>query len=150
MVQARIHRLVAHPGTKDYGQLSIMTKLFADVKVLKKLPPSVFWPAPLVDSAIIKITVNRNRYSDRIHNYQGFQDVIKTIYTSRRKTLLNNLISLCLKGGIEKGARGLREDLQPILKKVGIDPGSRGEELDLEKLIELSNEISYYLSLQKK
>ncbi|MGR3311259.1 MAG: 16S rRNA (adenine(1518)-N(6)/adenine(1519)-N(6))-dimethyltransferase RsmA [Candidatus Brocadiales bacterium] len=143
------NRLVAHPGTKDYGQLSIMTRLFADVKVLKKLPPSVFWPAPLVDSAIIKITVNRNKYSDRIRNYQGFQDVIKTIYTSRRKTLLNNLLSLCLKGGIEKGAQGLREDLQPILKKVGIDPGSRGEELDLEKLIELSNEISDYVSSQK-
>jgi len=143
------NRLVSHPGTKDYGQLSIMTRLFADVKVLKKLPPSVFWPAPLVDSAIIKMTVNRNRYSDRIRDYQGFQDVIKTIYTSRRKTLLNNLISLCLKGGIEKDAQRLREDLQPILKKVGIDPGSRGEELDLEKLIELSNEISDYVCSQK-
>ncbi len=143
------NRLVAHPGTKDYGQLSIMTKLFADVKVLKKLPPSVFWPAPLVDSAIIKMEVNRNRYSDRIRDYQGFQDVIKTIYTSRRKTLLNNLLSLCLKSGIEKDAQGLREDLQPILKKVGISPGSRGEELDLEELIELSNEISEYLSSQR-
>jgi hypothetical protein len=61
---------------------------------------------------------------------------------------LNNLLSLCLKGGIEKDAHGLREDLQPILKKVGISPGSRGEELDLEKLIELSNEVSGYLSSQ--
>lgn len=142
------NRMVAHPGTKNYGQLSIMTKLFADVKVLKKLPPDVFWPAPLVESAIVKMKVNRNKYSGRIRNYQGFQDVIKTIYTSRRKTLLNNLLSLCLKGGIEKDAQGLREDLQPILKKVGINPGSRGEELDLEKLIELSNEISDYLSPQ--
>ncbi len=71
------------------------------------------------------------------------------IHTSRRKTLLNNLLSLCLKGGIEKDAQGLREDLQPILKKVGIDPGSRGEELDLEELIELSNEISDYVCSQK-
>jgi 16S rRNA A1518/A1519 N6-dimethyltransferase RsmA/KsgA/DIM1 with predicted DNA glycosylase/AP lyase activity len=64
---------------------------------------------------------------------------------------LNNLISLCLKDGIEKDAQGLREDLQPILKKVGIDPGSRGEELDLEKLIELSNEVSDYVkNIQKQ
>ncbi len=140
------NRMMAHPGTKDYGQLSIMTKLFADVKVLKKLPPDVFWPAPLVESAIVKMEVNRNKYSDRIRNYQGFQNVIKTIYTSRRKTLLNNLLSLCLKGGIEKDAQGLREDLQPILKKVGINPESRGEELDLEKLIELSNEITGYMN----
>jgi 16S rRNA (adenine1518-N6/adenine1519-N6)-dimethyltransferase len=143
------NRMMAHPGTKDYGILSIMTKLFADAKVLKKLPPSVFWPVPLVDSAIIKMTVNRGKYSDRIHDYQGFQDVVRAIYTSRRKTLLNNLLSLCLKGGIEKDAHGLREDLQPILKKVGIDPESRGEELDLEKLIELSNEISDYVCSQK-
>ncbi len=143
------NRMMAHPGTKDYGILSIMTRLFADTKVLKKLPPSVFWPVPLIDSAIIKMTVNRGKYSDRIHDYQGFQDVVRAIYTSRRKTLLNNLLSLCLKDGIEKDAHGLREDLQPILKKVGIDPGSRGEELDLEKLIELSNEISDYVCLQK-
>ena len=143
------NRMVAHPGTKDYGQLSIMTKLFSDVKVLKKLPPDVFWPAPLVDSAIVKMTVNQNKYSDRIRNYQSFQDVIKAIYISRRKTLLNSLLSLCLKGGIEKDAQGLREDLQPILRKVGINPGSRGEELDLEELIELSNEISDYVCSQK-
>jgi 16S rRNA (adenine1518-N6/adenine1519-N6)-dimethyltransferase len=140
------NRLLAHPGSKDYGILSIMTRLFADVKILKKLPPDVFWPAPLVDSAIVKMTVNRNKYSDRIRNYQSFQDVIKAIYTSRRKTLLNNLLSLCLKGGIEKDTQGLREDLQPILKKVGISPGSRGEELDLEKLIGLSNEIFRYMN----
>jgi len=143
------NRMMAHPGTKDYGILSIMTRLFADAKVLKKLPPSVFWPVPLVDSAIVKMTVNRNKYPDRIHNYQGFLDVVRAIYTSRRKTLLNNLISLCLKDGIEKDAHGLREDLQPILKKVGIDPESRGEELDLEKLIELSNEISDYVCSQR-
>ncbi len=140
------NRMMAHPGTKDYGILSIMTKLFADAKVLKKLPPSVFWPVPLVDSAIVKMEVNRNKYSDRIRDYHGFQDVVRAIYTSRRKTLLNNLLTLCLKGGIEKDAHGLREDLQTILKKVGINPGSRGEELDLEKLIELSNEISSYLN----
>jgi 16S rRNA (adenine1518-N6/adenine1519-N6)-dimethyltransferase len=140
------NRLLAHPGSKDYGILSIMTRLFADVKILKKLPPDVFWPAPLVDSAIVKMTVNRNKYSDRIRNYQSFQDVIKAIYTSRRKTLLNNLLSLCLKGGIEKDTQGLREDLQSILKKVGISPGSRGEELDLEKLIGLSNEIFRYMN----
>lgn len=140
------NRLLAYPGSKDYGILSIMTKLFADVKILKKLPPDVFWPAPLVDSAIVKMEIKRNKYSDRIINYQGFQDIIKAIYTSRRKTLLNNLLSLCLKGGIEKDTQLLREDLQSILEKVGISPGSRGEELDLEKLIGLSNEIFGYVN----
>ncbi|ODS32899.1 MAG: dimethyladenosine transferase KsgA [Candidatus Scalindua rubra] len=143
------NRLVAHPGTKDYGLLSIMTKLFADVKVLKKLPPDVFWPTPLVDSAIVKITVDRHRYVDRIRDYQSFQDVIRAIYASRRKTLMNSLLSLCSSIGIKKDDKETRKDLVAILKRVGIRPESRGEELDIEELIELSNEISDYASSQK-
>lgn len=135
------NRLVAHPGTKDYGPLSIVTKLFADVKVLKKLPPDVFWPSPLVDSAIVKMEINRKKYSDRIHNYDRFQDVIKAIYVSRRKTILNSLLSYCSMNDIKKEDKEIRENLISILKKIGVEPGSRGEELDLEKLIELSNEI---------
>jgi 16S rRNA (adenine1518-N6/adenine1519-N6)-dimethyltransferase len=140
-------RIMAHPGTKDYGVLSIMTRLFAEVKVLKKLSPQVFWPAPLVDSAIVKMTVNRHTYVDTIRDYQGFQDVVRSIYSSRRKTLSNSLLSLCASHGIKKNET--RYDLMTILERVGIRPDSRGEELEIEKLIELSNEISEYLSLQK-
>jgi 16S rRNA (adenine1518-N6/adenine1519-N6)-dimethyltransferase len=139
-------RIMAHPGTRDYGVLSIMTRLFAEVKVLKKLSPQVFWPVPLVDSAIVKMTVNRHRYVDRIRDYRGFQDVVRAIYSSRRKTLSNSLLSLCASHGIKKGET--RQDLMTILERVGIRPDSRGEELEIEKLIELSNEISDYVSLQ--
>ncbi|MGR3303449.1 MAG: 16S rRNA (adenine(1518)-N(6)/adenine(1519)-N(6))-dimethyltransferase RsmA [Candidatus Scalindua sp.] len=141
------NRMVARPGTKSYGVLSIMTRLFAEVKVLKKLPPDVFWPAPLVESTIVKMMVNRHRYVDRIRDYQSFQDVIRAIYVSRRKTLSNSLLSLCSSHGIKKN--GTRQDLVTILERVGIRPDSRGEELEVEKLIELSNEISDYVSLQK-
>ncbi len=141
------NRMVAHPGTKSYGVLSIMTRLFAEVKVLKKLPPEVFWPAPLVESAIVKMMVNRLRYVDTIRDYRGFQDVVRAIYDSRRKTISNSLLSLCASHGIKKNET--RDDLAAILERVGIRPDSRGEELEIEKLIELSNEISDYVSLQK-
>ena len=142
-------RIMAHPGTKDYGVLSIMTRLFAEVKVLKKLSPQVFWPVPLVDSAIVKMTVNRHTYVDTIRDYQGFQDVVRSIYSSRRKTLSNSLLSLCASHGIKKNET--RQDLVTILERVrSIRPESRGEELEIEKLIELSNEVSDYVSLQKK
>ncbi len=140
-------RIMAHPGTKDYGVLSIMTRLFAEVKVLKKLSPQVFWPAPLVDSAVVKMTVNRHTYVDTIRDYRGFQDVVRSIYSSRRKTLSNSLLSLCSSHGIKKNET--RQDLMTILERVGIRPESRGEELEIEKLIELSNEVSDYVSLQK-
>ncbi len=141
-------RIMARPGTKRYGVLSVMTRLFAEVKVLKKLPPQVFWPVPLVESAIVKMTVNRHRYADRIRDYRDFQDVVRTIYDSRRKTLSNSLLSLCASHGIKKSET--RQDLMTILARVGIMPESRGEELETEKLIELSNEISDYIILQRK
>jgi len=140
-------RIMAHPGTKDYGVLSIMTRLFAEVNVLKKLSPQVFWPAPQVDSAIVKMTVNRHTYVDTIRDYRGFQDVVRSIYSSRRKTLSNSLLSLCSSHGIKKGET--RQDLMAILGRVGIRPDSRGEELETEMLIELSNEISDYVNSQK-
>ncbi len=139
-------RIMAHPGTKDYGVLSIMTRLFAEVKVLKKLSPQVFWPVPLVDSAIVKMKVNRHTYVDTIRDYWGFQDVVRSIYSSRRKTISNSLLSLCSSHGIKKNET--RQDLMAILERVGIRPDSRGEELEIEKLIELSNEVSDYVSLQ--
>ena len=136
------NRLVANPATKDYGLLSIITRLFADVKVLKKLPPDVFWPAPLVDSAIVKIDVNRNKFSGEIRDFNTFLDIIKTIYISRRKTILNSLLLFSLNTDKEKDVQKMRECLTQMLKGTGIEPGSRGEELDVEKLIELSNKFS--------
>ena len=143
-------RMKAQPGTRNYGVLSIMTKLFSDVKVLKKLPPDVFWPVPLVDSAIVKMTVNRHRYADKIRNFQNFQDVIHAIYVSRRKTILDSLSSLCSGLGMKDESKETRKDLVEILEHVGIRSKSRGEELDIEALIDLSNGISEYLSSKKQ
>ncbi len=127
-----------------------MTNLFADAKVLKKLPPDVFWPVPLVDSAIVKMTVNRHRYADRIRDYQIFQNVIHAIYISRRKTLLNSLLSLCSGLGMKNEPKETRKDLVTILDHVGIRSKSRGEELDIEALIDLSNGITEYLDSRKQ
>jgi 16S rRNA (adenine1518-N6/adenine1519-N6)-dimethyltransferase len=143
-------RMKAQPGTRNYGVLSIMTKLFADAKVLKKLPPDVFWPVPLVDSAIVKMEVNQHRHADRILDFQNFKNVVHAIYISRRKTLLNSLSSLCSGLGMKDESKEIRKDLASILEHVGIKPKSRGEELDIEALISLSNGISEYLSSKKQ
>jgi len=112
---------------------------------LKKLPPDVFWPVPLVDSAIVKMTVNQHKYADKIRDFQNFQNVIHAIYVSRRKTLLNSLSSLCSGLGMKNESKEIRKDLVAILEQVNIKPKSRGEELDIDALINLSNGISEYL-----
>ena len=143
-------RMKAQPGTRNYGVLSIMTKLFADAKVLKKLPPDVFWPVPLVDSAIVKMEVNQHRHADRILDFQSFKNVVHAIYISRRKTLLNSLSSLCSGLGMKNESKEIRKELASILEHVAIKPKSRGEELDIEALISLSNGISEYLSSKRQ
>ena len=143
-------RMKAQPGTRNYGVLSIMTKLFADAKVLKKLPPDVFWPVPLVDSAIVKMEVNQHRHADRILDFQSFKNVVHAIYISRRKTLLNSLSSLCSGLGMKNESKEIRKELASILEHVAIKPKSRGEELDIEALINLSNGISEYLSSKRQ
>ncbi len=144
------NRMNAKPGTRNYGVLSVMTTLFADAKVLKRLPPEVFWPAPSVDSAIVKLTVNRHRYADRIHDYKSFQSIIHAIYASRRKTLLNSLLALSLGLGIKEETKEIRNDLVTILDQLGIKPGSRGEELGIEELLNMSNKISEYLDTKRQ
>ncbi|MDR4497558.1 MAG: 16S rRNA (adenine(1518)-N(6)/adenine(1519)-N(6))-dimethyltransferase RsmA [Candidatus Scalindua sp.] len=148
------NRLIARPATKDFGRLSIFTKLYTNVRVLKKLPPDVFWPAPQIDSAIVKMEVDLSKYSAEIRDSRRFSAVLNAIYVSRRKTILNNLLSLYFGSDEKKALKGanpadmrelhdeVRKGLINILLRVGIDPGSRGEELDVEKLIELSNELS--------
>ncbi|MCP5004782.1 MAG: ribosomal RNA small subunit methyltransferase A [Planctomycetes bacterium] len=147
------NRLVAKPATKDFGRLSLITKLYSNVRVLKTLPPDVFWPAPHINSAIVRIEVLENKYSDAIQDPRGFRNVVNAIYVSRRKTILNSLLSLYQRtdeagvlGKTDRGGMGMthedvRKNLIAVLQKVGIEPGSRGEELDVEKLVELSNEL---------
>lgn len=147
------NRLVARPATKDFGRLSLITQLYANVRVLKKLPPDVFWPAPRIDSAIVKMEVTTDRFSAAIEDPRRFNEVVNAIYVSRRKTILNSLLSLYQRADDTKlsgetdpaSKRKLHEDARDrvigVLERVGIDPGRRGEELDVEKLIELSNEL---------
>ena len=147
------NRLIASPSTKDFGRLSIFAKLYTNVRVLKKLPPDVFWPVPQIDSAIVRMEVDVDKYSTEIHDSRRFSDVLNAIYASRRKTILNNLLSFYFRAEETKVFKEtkpadmkdlhdeVRKGLIDILLRVGIDPGSRGEELDVEKLIELSNEL---------
>ena len=51
-------RLMAQPGTADYGALAVLVQSLADVELIRKLAPAVFWPRPQVDSAIVQITPN--------------------------------------------------------------------------------------------
>jgi 16S rRNA (adenine1518-N6/adenine1519-N6)-dimethyltransferase len=78
-------RLKAKEGTDDYGPLTVMARLLSRVEVLRKLPPGAFWPAPKVDSALVRM-VRDNRLGDP-GRAAAFSRFVHEILSARRKTL---------------------------------------------------------------
>jgi len=131
-------RLTALPGTKEYGILSVISQLFAEVEVVRTLSPHVFWPQPEVYSAIVKMAVCKDKYAHQITDYSFFLKIVFSIFTTRRKTIRKSLeyLKSC---GISKSA------LKEILKSMQLDEDIRGEILNLDQLIKLTEEL-YKLS----
>lgn len=135
MLQKEItDRMLAIPGTREYGILSVITRLYSEVEVVKTLPPEVFWPRPEVHSAIVRIVVHKERYAGSITDYPFFKKIIHAIFTSRRKTLINSLEKLDF-------PKISRERLKGVIKDMQLDERVRGEVLSVDQLISLSETI---------
>ena len=120
-------RIAASPGGRDYGVLSILAQLHADVSPLLALPPGAFRPPPKVRSSVIRLRFRPPAIA--LHDEPGFEAMVRSMFTQRRKTLLNALRPYA-------GLRG-REALQ-VLGAVEIDPRRRPETLQLEELARLA------------
>lgn len=89
MVQKEVaERIVAKTG-KDYGVLSIMVNFFGEAKITRIVKRNMFYPVPKVDSAIVNIKIDREKFKDI--NGQKFYEFIGGCFAMRRKTLKNNL-----------------------------------------------------------
>lgn len=132
MVQKEVaQRIVAPPGSKTYGILSVMTQLFAENKIVMKLKPGAFAPPPKVDSAIVRFKVSDGcRFP--IHKLETFERVVRAAFGQRRKTIAN-----ALKGGGFSG-----EAVEAALQASGISPMARAETVSIEKFAALANSLS--------
>ncbi len=136
-------RLAARPGTREYGVLSVIAQLFSEIRVVRTLSPGVFWPSPQVESAIVTLTVDKERAHAALpDNYRLFSAIVRTVFQSRRKTLLNSLLKLDLPS-LD------REALLDVLNTLGIEPRRRGETLDLEEFVALVREINTLINRGK-
>jgi 16S rRNA (adenine1518-N6/adenine1519-N6)-dimethyltransferase len=124
-------RMIAPPGGRDYGTLSIFLQATGTVEMLRTLPPSVFWPPPQVDSAIVRY-VRDPQKSLRIPDMDLFGTVVGLFIGHRRK-----MLRACAKGAPpELGGR----DLWPgIFEQCAIDPTRRPEELSPDQYVTLAN-----------
>jgi 16S rRNA (adenine1518-N6/adenine1519-N6)-dimethyltransferase len=113
-------RLRAGPGSKEYGTLSIMVQLLAEVEVIRTLPKQSFWPMPKIESSLVRLMRN-DRLGAKAAEFGTF---VRQIFSARRKTLRNALAPT--------GAEELPESL-------GIDPKLRPEELAAADYLRLFN-----------
>lgn len=122
MVQKEVaDRLAASPGTRDYGLLSATAQLYGRVEKLFTLPPGAFFPAPKVQSSVVRIAIKPRLESLGVAQAE-FMGFLKLIFGQKRKTLWNNL-----KGHHEGNV------LKAALAKSGIKASVRAEALPLEK-----------------
>jgi 16S rRNA (adenine1518-N6/adenine1519-N6)-dimethyltransferase len=127
MLQLEVaERLAASPGTKDYGVLTIFTALQADVQRVLTLPPGAFRPPPKVHSAVVKLTFRPSPLPPQ--NALIFEQMVRTMFTQRRKTLANAL---------RPYADSVGQEAKAILTEAGIDPIRRPETLTQEDLLRL-------------
>src|SRR5262249_28081031 len=122
-------RLLARPGTKDYGALAVLVQNLADVELMRQLPPAVFWPRPQVASAIVCI---RPRPAKRAHvgDVVRFRHFLRDLYVHRRKNL---------RGALAGSPRGRvdKAEVDRKLAELGLDGRARAETLDLEQHLRL-------------
>ncbi len=114
-------RLIAAPGGKDYGILSVLCQLWFEITTVTLVKPGAFTPPPKVDSIVLSF---RRLHTPRVDPVDEllFKKVVKGAFTQRRKTLRNSLLA----GGF------VAADIDHALQQAGISPGCRGETLSLE------------------
>jgi 16S rRNA (adenine1518-N6/adenine1519-N6)-dimethyltransferase len=132
-------RMQAAPSTSSYGALSVWLQAQCDIEILRKLPPSVFWPRPQVDSAIVRIFPNGERRS-RINDREFFHQYLRGAFQQRRKQLRGLLSGIA--PGLDKPAAAL------LLTELGCSDNARAEELDVATHVELSNRLGNMLRVQ--
>lgn len=129
MVQKEVaERMVAVPGHKIYGALSVAVQYYTQPEMLFEIPPSAFMPAPEVTSAVVTLDVREKPPVDVVEEKRFFQ-VVKAAFGQRRKTFANTLKS----AGLSK------DQVAQILEKSGIDGKRRGETMSLEEFAQVAN-----------
>ncbi|WP_018233667.1 16S rRNA (adenine(1518)-N(6)/adenine(1519)-N(6))-dimethyltransferase RsmA [Thioalkalivibrio thiocyanodenitrificans] len=125
-----VDRLVASPGNRDYGRLSVMVQYHCRAEALFRVGPGAFHPPPKVDSAYVRLTP----WETLPHEARDpglFSALVNQAFTQRRKTLRN-------------AVRGFAD--AQVLEAAGIDPGARPETLDVARFVALANRIAEFRS----
>lgn len=135
MMQKEVaERLTAKEGTAEYGAITVAINAIAAVKITRTIDRRIFYPVPNVDSALVKIDFDRNKY--KFDDYKIFKKTVKAAFAMRRKTLANNLVS---------AFPVTKPEAQEIIEKAGFGVNVRGEVLSVDDFVRLSDGITKFL-----
>jgi 16S rRNA (adenine1518-N6/adenine1519-N6)-dimethyltransferase len=126
-------RMQARPRSSHYGSLSVWLQSQCDVEMIKKLGPTVFWPRPKVDSAIMRIVPNP-RLKARIGDRAFFHNYVRRVFNFRRK-FLRSVVCGMYRKELDK------PEVDEILSSLDLTGNARAEELDVATHVELSNRL---------
>jgi 16S rRNA (adenine1518-N6/adenine1519-N6)-dimethyltransferase len=132
MLQLEVaERVAASPGGKTYGSLSILTQVYCDARIVRRVSPGAFRPPPKVESAVVYL---RPLPTPRIDpaEQDRFHTVVRAAFAQRRKTLANALAA-----GLGLSVDRARE----AARSVGIDPSRRAETLDIKEFAALARRL---------
>lgn len=135
MVQQEVaERFCAKENTPEYGAITAAIALRGKAKIVKRVGRNMFFPAPNVDSAVVKIDFIENALP--VKSKEMYRKTVRCAFLNRRKTLENNLM---------KSFSLPRETAAEILKKAGVEEKARGETLSPQRLAVLSDILIDYI-----
>ncbi|MBA2652455.1 MAG: 16S rRNA (adenine(1518)-N(6)/adenine(1519)-N(6))-dimethyltransferase RsmA [Tatlockia sp.] len=117
-----VERLAAHPGTKDYGRLTVMVQYHCEVESLFEVPPEAFHPKPKVDSAVVRLIPHQTQVYPTVE-IPALEQLVAQAFGMRRKTLANNLKPLMTAAQ---------------LSELGIDPLARPEQISVKDYVQIT------------
>lgn len=110
-------RIVAKPGRRDYGYLSVVSQWFGRPEIAFRIPPGAFRPPPKVASALVSFRMPGARTANSVKDETAFLDFVKECFAQKRKTLRNNL------------RRRLGTRTEDVLREAGLPTDARAEQL---------------------
>lgn len=135
MVQWEIaEKLTAEVGSSEYGGLTVLVQSLAEVHLLRRLSPKVFWPRPKVDSAIVLIQPDPIRRA-KVGDVVRFRAFLRDLYVHRRKNLRGALKGM-------PGGAWSKQEIDEKLAKLDLPGTARADDLDLEQHLRLCQAFS--------
>lgn len=131
MVQKEVaDRLIAEPDTENYGAITLAVELRGTARVTRNVARQLFHPAPKVDSAVVHIDIDDNKYE--IKDKPFLEKLIRAGFQMRRKTLVNNI----------GASLGITKDrAKEVLVSLGYSESIRGEALSIEDYIKIAEAL---------